>query len=126
MGRNVEFSRRLVPKAGTTMITSYVSPEGSLIYLSLVGSLDRTASSDLLLEFDERVREVTRRCILDLSGVENYDPAGLDLVDRLVFRTHELRMRFSVAAGNSPVTDTVRARAGDAWLEVLPELPLSA
>ncbi|MHC4409528.1 MAG: STAS domain-containing protein [Planctomycetota bacterium] len=126
MDRNVDFLRRLVPEAGTAMITSYVSPEGSLIYLSLVGSLNRIATSDLLLEFDDRVRKGTRRCILDLSGAESCDAAGLALVDSLAGRTRERRMRLSVSASSSPVADEVRSKAGDAWLEVLPELPLSA
>jgi ABC-type transporter Mla MlaB component len=126
MDRNVDFSRRLVPEPGTAMITSYVSPEGSLIYLSLVGSLDRSATNDLLLEFDERVREGTRRCILDLGGAENYDPAGLALIDALQERTRRRGMQFNVTAGEAAGSEELRRRAGDSWIDFLPELPLSA
>ena len=108
------------------MITSYVSPEGSLLYLSLVGPLDRSAKGDLAAEFDDRVRVGTRRCILDLTGAESCDAAGLALVGELANRAAQRTMRFSVSAGNSPVADAVRSQAGDAWLDVLPELPLSA
>jgi len=108
------------------MITSYVSPEGSLLYLSLVGPLDRGARDDLLLEFDERVREITRRCILDVGGVESWDAAGLSIIDALLARTGERGMQLSVAAGTSPAAGVVRELAGAAWVDALPELPLSA
>jgi len=108
------------------MITSYVSPEGSLLYLSLVGSLDRGARDDLLREFDERVRAETRRCILDLEGAEAWEPAGLGLVVGLLARTAERRIQLRVSAGSSPAAAAVRGCAGECWTDVLPELPLSA
>ena len=108
------------------MITSYVSPEGTLLYLSLVGSLDAAARTDLVAEFDDRARAGTRRCILDLSGAETCDAAGLALVTTLAGRSRERSMRFSVSASTSPVADAVRCQAGEAWLEALPDLPLSA
>lgn len=106
------------------MITSYVSPEGSLIYLSLVGSLDRSATTDLLLEFDERVGSRTRRCILDLGGAESFDSAGLSILDALKLRARDRGMLFNVTA--SAGAQELRRRAGEAWIDVLPELPLSA
>jgi len=56
------------------MITSYVSPEGSLLYLSLVGPLDRGARDDLLLEFDERVRD--RQLEQAISFAESWNGRG--------------------------------------------------
>jgi ABC-type transporter Mla MlaB component len=97
-----------------------------LIYLSLVGSLDRSATNDLLLEFDERVRAATRRCILDLGGAESFDPAGLSLLDSLRLRTRDRGMQFNVTAGEGSASEEVRRRAGESWIDFLPELPLSA
>jgi len=108
------------------MITSYVSPEGSLIYLSLVGSLDRSSTDDLLLEFDERVGTRTRRCILDLGGAESIDSAGMSILDSLKWRTKERGMQFSVTAASGAASEELRRRAGECWIDVLPKLPLSA
>ncbi|MEM8885609.1 MAG: STAS domain-containing protein [Planctomycetota bacterium] len=108
------------------MITSYVSPKGTLLYLSLVGTLDREAVDDLVREFDERLHADATRCLLDLNGAEDCDAAGLSLVTKLADRSRLRRVRFGVTATNSPIADKVRQQAGELWLEVLPELPLSA
>ena len=97
------------------MITSYLSPEGNLLYLALVGPLDCESSADLLHEFDDRLEAATSRCLLDLSGTEGCDPQGLAVIDRLAERAHQERVMFTVSAGESVDAPAIRRRAGVAW-----------
>ena len=65
------------------MITSYVTPDQSTLYLSLVGALDSYSAKNLVLEYhDRRVRGLSR-CILDLSACEMEDDTGVDVLERL-------------------------------------------
>lgn len=97
------------------MITSYLSPERDLLYLSLVGPLDRASAADLLHEFDDRLERATSRCLLDLSGAEGCDVQGLAVIDRLADRADRERIRFTVSAGGSVDAPAIRRRAGVAW-----------
>ena len=65
------------------MITSYVTPQNSLLYLSLVGRLDRGAADDLVNEYYDRHHPRVRQTILDLSAAENVCAKGLEVLNRL-------------------------------------------
>ena len=106
------------------MITSYLSPEGDLLYLSLVGNLDREGAADLVREFDERLESKTARCVLDLNGTEECDPRGLTVIDDLRERAKRERLRFSVSAGESRFASAIRGRAGAAFVDAAPGLPV--
>jgi len=97
------------------MITSYLSPEGNLLYLSLVGPLNRASAADLLHEFDDRLEPATSRCLLDLSEAEGCDAQGLAVIDRLADRADRERIRFTVTAGENDAAAAIRRRAGAFW-----------
>ena len=98
------------------MITSYLSPEGNLLYLSLVGPLNRASAAELLDEFEDRLEPATSRCLLDLGRAEGCDAQGLAVIDRLAERADRERLRFTVTAGGSDVAPEVRQRAGAFWV----------
>jgi ABC-type transporter Mla MlaB component len=106
------------------MITSYLSPEGSLLYLSLVGKLDRRCGDDLVSEYRDRCKEVTNRCILDLRGAEECDVGGLAAVHRIAMLAEADGLHFGVTASGTPAADAIRTQAGDRWIDSLPEIPL--
>ena len=106
------------------MITSYLSPEGSLLYLSLVGKLDRRCAEDLVTEYLERRKEGTNRCILDLRGADECDAGGLTAVRRIAQLAQADGLHFGITAGNTGAAEAIRRQAGEFWMESLPELPL--
>ncbi|MHC4954489.1 MAG: STAS domain-containing protein [Planctomycetota bacterium] len=108
------------------MITSYLSPEGSLLYLSLVGRLDLRCADDLVHEFTERRQDDTQQCILDLRGAAECDAGGLGAVQRLAKLSIDHGLRFGITAGNGPTAEAIRRQAGEWWMDGLPEIPLPA
>lgn len=108
------------------MITSYLSPEGSLLYLSLVGRLDRQSADDLVSEYEERRTAETRRCVLDLRGAEDCDAGGLAALRKLSALSLEDRLEFGVVAEGGPTAEAVRRQAGDHWVTAIEGLPLGA
>ena len=68
------------------MITSYVNPQRSLLYLSLVGPLNEYSANDLVNEYYERHSTGLRQCILDLSGAETADGSGVNVTSYKVVR----------------------------------------
>jgi len=106
------------------MITSYLSPEGSLLYLSLVGKLDRRCADDLVSEYMDRRKDCTNRCILDLRGADECDAGGLAAVQRIARLAEADGLHFGITASGTPVSEAIRRQAGDRWMEVLPEIPL--
>jgi len=108
------------------MITSYLSPEGSLLYLSLVGRLDRRCADDLVHEFRERRKSETNQCILDLRGAAECDAGGLGAVQRLAKLSAEHGLRFGITAGRGSTAEAIRRQSGEWWMDALPEIPLPA
>ncbi len=108
------------------MITSYLSPEGSLLYLSLVGRLDRHSADDLVSEYEERKTPKTKRCILDLRGAEECDAGGLAALPKLALLTRDDHLEFGVTAEGGPTAEIVRRQAGKHWVEAISGLPLGA
>ncbi|MHC4934138.1 MAG: STAS domain-containing protein [Planctomycetota bacterium] len=94
------------------MITSYVTPQRTMLYLSLVGSLDSGSSDDLVHEYHERLSPTIRRCILDLGAVEEMDENGLSVMQRLQRIARADQVEFSVVAGRSHRATAVGAAAG--------------
>lgn len=101
------------------MITSYVNPQKSLIYLSLLGPLDEHSANDLVNEYYERQTPVLRHCILDLSGAECADGSGLNVLHRISLLTQVDNIEFSVVARGSPVADEIAASAERFWVTVV-------
>ena len=108
------------------MITSYLSPEGSLLYLSLVGRLDRNSADDLVSEYEARKSPTTRRCILDLRGTDDCDAGGLAALRKLSLLTRDDDLTFGVTAEGSPSAEIVRRQAGTHWVSTISGLPLGA
>jgi hypothetical protein len=94
------------------MITSYVTPQRTMLYLSLVGPLDSGGSDDLVHEYYERHSPTIRRCILDLGAVEEMDERGLTVMQRLQRIARADHVEFSVVAGRSDRASVVGEAAG--------------
>jgi len=109
------------------MITSYVNPPRSMLYLSLVGALDSTGADDLVQEYYERHTPALQRCLLDLSGAESADGAGLNVLHRLSLLAQVDRIEFSVVAKGSQAAEEVREAAHRFWVDIVDgaELPLA-
>jgi len=100
------------------MITSYVNPEGSLLYLSLVGPLDESSANDLVNEYYERHHAGLAKCVLDLSGAEAADGPGLNVIHRVSLLTQVDGIAFVVVAEESPVRDEIETAAKGFWVEL--------
>jgi len=101
------------------MITSYVNPQRSLLYLSLVGPLNEYSANDLVNEYYERHNPALRHCILDLSGAEGADGSGLNVLHRIALLTQVDSIEFSVVAGGSPVEAQIHEAARRFWVHVV-------
>jgi ABC-type transporter Mla MlaB component len=101
------------------MITSYVNPQRSLIYLSLVGPLNEYSANDLVNEYYERHSSGLRQCILDLSGAEAADGSGLNVLHRIALLTQVDGIEFSAIAGGSPAEETIADAAHRFWVPLV-------
>ena len=101
------------------MITSYVNPQRSLLYLSLVGPLNEYSANDLVGEYYERHNPALRQCILDLSGAEGADGSGLNVLHRISLLAQVDSIEFSVVAGGSPVEEDISDAAKRFWVTVV-------
>ena len=101
------------------MITSYVNPSKSLLYLSLVGPLNEYSANDLVNEYYERHNPSLRQCILDLSGAEESDGPGLNVLHRVSLLTQVDSIEFSVVAAGSPVEAGISEAARRFWVTVV-------
>ena len=93
------------------MITSYVTPQRSLLYLSLVGQLNEYSADDLVNEYYERQSPGLEQCVLDLAAVEATDEIGLTVLHRLALLAQVDGIKFSVVATGSPVESGIRSVA---------------
>ena len=101
------------------MITSYVNPQRSLLYLALVGPLNEYSANDLVNEYYERHGTELRQCILDLSGTEAADGSGLNVLHRIALLTQVDGIEFSVVAGGSPVEEPIAEAARRFWVPLV-------
>ena len=101
------------------MITSYVTPNRGLLYLSIVGSLSESSADDLVNEYYERQSESLRQCILDLAAVDAADEIGLTLLHRLSLLSQVDGIEFSVVAEGSSVEGDITAAAERYWVEIV-------
>ena len=101
------------------MITSYVTPQRSLLYLALVGSLNEHSAHDLVSEYYERQTPNLRQCILDLAAVDTADEIGLTVLHRLSLLAQVDGIKFSVVAGGSAVEGPIGAAAERYWVPVI-------
>jgi len=83
------------------MITSYVTPQRSMLYLSLVGPLNDYSAHDLVNEYYERHTRELRQCILDLSGADYADEDGLNVLHRVSLMAEVDGVEFAVVARGS-------------------------
>ena len=105
------------------MITSYVTPQRSMLYLSLVGALDARGAEDLVKEYYERYSPTVRRCILDLADAEETTEAGLAVIHRLSLVAQVDGIEFSVVAGGSSSENDIQMAARRYWVPVLDARP---
>jgi anti-anti-sigma regulatory factor len=101
------------------MITSYVNPQRSLLYLSLVGPLNEYSANDIVSEYYERHSVGLRQCILDLSGAEAADGSGLNVLHRIALLTQVDGIEFSVVAGGSPAEASIAEAARRFWVPIV-------
>jgi anti-anti-sigma regulatory factor len=101
------------------MITSYVNPQRSLLYLSLVGALNEYSANDLVVEYEERHSPALRQCILDLSGVEAADGSGLNVLHRIALLAQVDTIEFSVVAAGSPAASQIADAARRFWVALI-------
>ncbi len=101
------------------MITSYVNPKQSLIYLSLVGPLNELSANDLINEYYERQNPGLRQCILDLSGADSADGSGLNVLHRLSLLAQVDAIEFSVIAGGCKPEKEITEAARRFWVAVV-------
>ncbi|MGQ0615185.1 MAG: STAS domain-containing protein [Planctomycetaceae bacterium] len=100
------------------MITSYVTPQRSVLYLALVGPLNEYAANDLVQEYYERHARGLRQCVLDLSAVDYTDPDGLNALHRIALLCEVDSIGFTVACRGSLVEPEIRAGADRYWVAV--------
>jgi ABC-type transporter Mla MlaB component len=101
------------------MITSYVTPQRTMLYLSLVGPLDADGADELVNEYYERQAPSIRRCILDLGSVDNADERGLAVLHRLSLLAQVDQVEFSVVAGKTSHAPAVSDAAERYWIPVV-------
>jgi ABC-type transporter Mla MlaB component len=101
------------------MITSYVNPQRSLLYLALVGPLNEYSANDLVNEYYERHSSGLRQCILDLSGADAADGSGLNVLHRVALLTQVDGIEFSAVAGGSPAQDSISEAARRFWVPLV-------
>jgi anti-anti-sigma regulatory factor len=101
------------------MITSYVNPQRSLLYLSLVGTLQEYSANDLVNEYYERHTAGLHQCILDLSGTDAADGSGLNVLHRIALLAQVDGIEFSVIAGGSPAEAAIAEAARRFWVPVV-------
>jgi len=101
------------------MITSYVTPQRSLLYLSLVGPLNEYSADDLVNEYYERQTSSLQQCILDLAAVEASDEIGLTVLHRISLLAQVDGIEFSVVAAGSTVETAIGSAAERYWVPVV-------
>ena len=106
------------------MITSYVNPQRSLLYLSLVGPLNEYSANDLVNEYYERHNPGLRQGILDLSGAEQVDGPGLNVMHRICLLAQVDDIEFSVVSGSSPAETEINEAARRFWVQVVDDRDL--
>ncbi len=93
------------------MITSYVTPQRSLLYLSLVGPLNEQSADSLVNEYYERHCPTLRQCILDLAGADHASEGGLTVLNRLSLLAQVDSIEFSVVAGGGNAEEAIAKAA---------------
>lgn len=93
------------------MITSYVTPEGDMLYLSLIGRLDGDVALELVNEYHVRFGPDVRRCVLDLAGADAATAEGATVLDRLWHLAATDRVELSLVARGSAVERTLAEAA---------------
>ena len=94
------------------MITSYVTPDGDLLYLSLIGRLDADAADEIVGEYHVRFAEPVRRCILDLAAAECATERGLGVLRRLAVVARVDGVELSLVARGSAIERQLSETAG--------------
>jgi len=100
------------------MITSYVTPERSLLYLSLVGPLNEYGANDLVQEYYERHMPGLQRCVLDLTEANYADEDGLNVLHRISLLAQVDGIDFRVLCQGSPVGEKISDGAARYWVRV--------
>ncbi len=94
------------------MITSYITPDRTTLYLSLVGSLNTFTAKDLVHEFHDRQVPELCRCVLDLSSSEIEDEEGLEVLRHLSVVAQPGGVELSLLAGRNHAKERIASAAG--------------
>jgi anti-anti-sigma regulatory factor len=110
------------------MITSYVTPQRSILYLALVGPLDDYSAHDLVNEYYERHTKELRQCILDLGGADYADEDGLNVLHRLALMTEVDGVEFAAVSRGSAAESEIAEAAKRYWVNLVDgkNLPFSS
>ncbi len=94
------------------MITSYITPDRTTLYLALVGSLNTLTAKDLVHEYHDRHVPELSRCILDLSSCEIEDERGLEVLHDLTVVAQPRGVALSLLAGRKHANGRIADAAG--------------
>ena len=108
------------------MITSYVSPAKSMLYLSLVGPLDQRAADDLVDEYYERHDATLTQVVLDLTHAQEASDVGLNVLHRLSLLCQVDSIDLGVVAAGSPSCEAIAEAARHYWVSVVDTAPVLA
>lgn len=101
------------------MITSYVSPGKSMLYLSLVGPLDRVSADDLVDEYYERHDASILQVMLDLTHAADATDGGLNVLHRLSLLCQVDDVEFGVVAAGSTASEAIAEAARHYWVPIV-------
>jgi anti-anti-sigma regulatory factor len=90
------------------MIRSEFGGDERSLHLYLVGSLNADTAAVLCEEYRERRVPVLRECVVDLTGVDDIDGAGLDGIRELHHATNARHVDLVVVCTGSPVEYFIR------------------
>lgn len=94
------------------MITSYITPDRTTLYLALVGSLNTLTAKDLVHEYHDRHLPELSRCVLDLSSCEIEDEKGLEVLGQLSAAAQPGGVALSLLAGRNHSKERIADAAG--------------
>jgi len=101
------------------MITSYVTPERNLLYLSVVGPLNSLSADDLVTEYCDRHAAGITQCILDLAEADAVDQPGLNALQRLSLLAQVDGVEFAVVARGSQAEPAIADAALALWIPLV-------
>jgi anti-anti-sigma factor len=111
-------------RAGTVTATRQrPDPPASTTVLRLDGDLSLAAASALRLRLANVLRSAAKRLVLDLSGVQSCDPAGLAVLISTQRQAAERGIVVLLAAPSPRVVELLHSTGLERYLTVCPDQP---